>query len=75
MDSTGHAVERQHPSDKSDRMDAAVFKRPVPAKSKSASQTESVPGGRSIVAAKSAKQVASPSELKGLPGHYWFGAY
>lgn len=51
------------------------FKRPVPATSQSAAQTGSVSGGKSIVAAKSAKQVISPSELKGLPGHYWFGAY
>ncbi len=47
------------------------FKRPVPAETKPAPAREA----KSIVATKSAKEVTPPSDLKGLPGHYWFGAY
>jgi porin len=46
-----------------------LFKRPVPAEARSDGET--ISGGTS----KSAKQVITTSELKGLPGHYWFGAY
>ena len=47
------------------------FKRPVPAETKPAPAGEA----KSIVATKSAKEVTPPSDLKGLPGHYWVGAY
>lgn len=51
------------------------FKRAVPAESVATSNGEANVGEKSTVAAKSAKEIITHSELKGLPGHYWFGAY
>lgn len=51
------------------------FKRPVPAENTAASDGKASVAGKSVVAAESAKQVLTDSQLKGLPGHYWFGAY
>ncbi len=47
------------------------FKRPVPVDSSAASD------GKSVADGKSAKKVVAPAAtvMKGLPGHYWFGAY
>jgi porin len=47
-----------------------VFKRPVAAESTSLPEEA---GGKSAI--DSVKQVRPRSKLKGLPGHYWFGAY
>lgn len=49
------------------------FKRPVPAAA--ASEGKAVVDGKSTVSGKSFKNPAAPTEMKGLPGHYWFGAY
>ena len=50
------------------------FKRPVPVK-----RTDSTEGttanGKPVPMSNSAKQVVTSSEWRGLPGHYWFGAY
>ena len=51
------------------------FKRAVPAESVATSDGKANVGEKSTVAAKSAKEIITHSELKGLPGHYWFGAY
>ena len=51
------------------------FKRSVPAESVATSDGKTTVSEKSVVAAKSAKKVITHSELKGLPGHYWFGAY
>lgn len=32
-------------------------------------------GGTPTIAARSVKQITTSPVLKGLPGHYWFGAY
>ncbi len=51
------------------------FKRSVPVESVATSDGNTNAGEKSVVAAKSAKEIIAHSELKGLPGHYWFGAY
>jgi porin len=51
------------------------FKRPVSEVSAPAPKEKAAASGQSIVARRSAKDVAGASEPKGLPGHYWFGAY
>jgi porin len=51
------------------------FKRPVPAETEASSDGMTTAGAKSIVAVKSAKQTVSGTQPKGLPGHYWFGAY
>jgi len=44
-----------------------LFKREVPSTTTNA--------GKSIADGKTAKNPVVPTEMKGLPGHYWFGAY
>lgn len=44
-----------------------LFKREVP--------TTTTNSGKSIADGKTAKNPVVPTEMKGLPGHYWFGAY
>jgi porin len=51
------------------------FKRPVSEMGAPAPKEKAAASGQSIVARRSAKDVAGASEPKGLPGHYWFGAY
>lgn len=58
-----------------------LFKRPVEVDSKSsdgkavtAPLVGSTSSGKSVADGKSGK-VAAPTVMKGLPGHYWFGAY
>jgi porin len=51
------------------------FKRPVSEMGALAPKEKAAASGQSIVARRSAKDVAGASEPKGLPGHYWFGAY
>jgi porin len=51
------------------------FKRPVSEMGAPAPKEKAAASGQSIVAKMSAKDVAGASEPKGLPGHYWFGAY
>jgi hypothetical protein len=51
------------------------FKRSVPVESVATSDGKTNVGEKSVVAAESAKEIITHSELKGLPGHYWFGAY
>jgi porin len=50
------------------------FKRSVPAESPAPPEEKTTTAASSIVAVKSAKQTVRTSQLKGLPGHYWFGA-
>ena len=51
------------------------FKRPVSGVGAPAPKEKAAASGQSIVARRSAKDVAGASAPKGLPGHYWFGAY
>jgi len=44
-----------------------LFKREVP--------TTTTNSGKSVSDGKTAKNPVTPTEMKGLPGHYWFGAY
>lgn len=43
------------------------FKRPV--------EAAATNDGKSVADGKSSKNLTDPPEMKGLPGHYWFGAY
>ena len=49
------------------------FKKPVTVDS--VPDGKSVATGKSVVDGKSMKSVVPRTEMKGLPGHYWFGAY
>ena len=46
------------------------FKKPV-----STGSSNTVSDGKSVADGKSTKSFKDPVEMKGLPGHYWFGAY
>jgi porin len=47
-------------------------RRPVPAENTAPADGKT---SKSLVGAESAKQIIANPQLKGLPGHYWFGAY
>jgi porin len=49
--------------------------RPVPTENTVPADGKTSVAGKSLVAAESAKQIIANPQLKGLPGHYWFGAY
>jgi porin len=49
------------------------FKRAVPTAEKS--DGKAVADGKTVHDAKEQKSFKEPVEMKGLPGHYWFGAY
>jgi porin len=51
------------------------FKRPVSEVGAPAPKEKAAASGQSIVARRSARDVAGASAPKGLTGHYWFGAY
>jgi len=48
------------------------FKRAVPSDKSDGGKTSD---GKSVADGKSAKSFSEPVVMKGLPGHYWFGAY
>jgi porin len=49
------------------------FKRAVPASGES--DGKAVSDGKTVADGKSTKSFKEPTVMKGLPGHYWFGAY